>query len=99
MEAQKLLAERGIPVRVVSMPCRERFDRQEEAIAMKCFRRMLGPRRRGGGPPDGLGSLCRRRGTGDRHRPLGRLRPGGRVMKLVRFHGGERGDHVLRLLD
>src|SRR5690606_19597715 len=31
VEAQNLLAERGIHVRVVSMPCRERFDQQEEA--------------------------------------------------------------------
>jgi transketolase len=28
LEAQKILAERGIPARVVSMPCRELFRRQ-----------------------------------------------------------------------
>jgi transketolase len=34
LEAQKLLAAQGIPVRVVSMPCTSLFDRQDDAYQL-----------------------------------------------------------------
>jgi transketolase len=59
MEASRTLAQQGIPVRVVSMPCTEEFDAQpaeyREAILPK-----LVPRTRGGGSGQCgfLGQVC-----------------------------------------
>jgi len=38
MEAQRLLSTQGIEVRVVSMPCTNRFDRQDEAYRATVLR-------------------------------------------------------------
>src|SRR5690606_40053146 len=38
LEAQRLLSEDGIEVRVVSMPCTNRFDRQDEAYRTSVLR-------------------------------------------------------------
>lgn len=99
VEAQKLLAERGIRVRVVSMPCRERFDRQEEAyrnevlppdvkvrVAVEAAHPMGWDRYVGEG---GLVIGIDRFGTSA---------PGDRVMKEYGFTAENVAEHVMRLL-
>lgn len=99
LEAQKLLAEQGIQVRVVSMPCRERFDRQEENYQNEVL------------PPDvkvrvaveaahpmGWDRYVGERGVVIGIDRFGASAPGGRLMKEYGFTAENVAKQVMRLL-
>ena len=86
--AEQLEAD-GIPTRVVSLPCWERFEAQDEAyidsvLPPSVKKRVSVEIRR----LPGLGALGRRRGRDHRPRPLRRERPGRHDLQGVRVHGG-----------
>ena len=94
--AADLLEADGIATRVVSMPCLDRFARQDAA-----YRDTVlppdGPRARSGrgGRHAGLGPLGRRRRRGDRDDGLRRLGPGQGALQALRLHArtGRRAAH------
>ena len=99
LEAQKLLAERGVGVRVVSMPCRERFDRQEETYR----REVLPPDVKVRVAVEAAHPMGWERYVGDQGLVIGIDRfgasaPGGRVMKEYGFTAENVAEQVMRLL-
>ena len=75
VDAQKLLAARGIAARVVSVPCFELFLRRPGGRAAAGHRHRAGPDRRRGADPAGLGRVIGSDGAFRRHERLRRQRP------------------------
>jgi transketolase C-terminal domain/subunit len=97
MAARDLLQAEGIGTRVVSMPCWELFEEQDEAYRRRVLPAGPGARRGRGRDPLRLGPLALRRAgqAGEiglrRHARLRRLGPAGRSLRAFRHHGRGRG--------
>jgi transketolase len=95
LAAQKLLAEKKIAVRVVSMPSTTTFDRQDAKYKKPCCPPAAAHRRRNGRDRLLVEVRLRRRG---RHRPLRRIGPGGVLFKHFGFTAENVADTVRAVL-
>ena len=90
--ARELLAADGIKARVVSMPCKELFERQDvdyrESVLPPPVKARVSVE---AGSPLGWSKCVGDAGRIDRHRPLRRVRFGQPAHEEVRLHAGERG--------
>ena len=90
-DARKLLEAEGVKVRLVSMPCLDRFAAQDQAYRDSVLPpARQRPRRRRGRRGARLAPLGRRRRRRRGDGGLRRLRPGGRALQALRLHGRER---------
>jgi transketolase len=90
LQAQELLAEKKIAVRVVSMPSTTTFDRQTSSTTRPCCPRAAAHRGGNGRHRRLVEIRLRRRG---RHRHLWRIGPGAGAVQAFRLHARERGRH------
>ena len=86
--AAEALEAEGIPTRVVSLPCWERFEAQDQAyrdaVLPPAVRKRVSVEI---GRPAGLGALGRRRGRDHRARPFRRVGAGRHHLRAPRLHG------------
>ena len=86
LAAQEVLAGEGVAARVVSMPCREWFDEQDDEYRDSVIPHVdQGAGQRRGGSADGLARGRRRCGSDRQHRPLRRQRLGRHAVLRVRL--------------
>ena len=89
-DALKILADEGVKVRLVSMPCLDRFEVQDQAYRDSVLPPSgQGARRGRGGRRAGLAPLGGRRRRGGRDARLRRLRPRQSALRALWLHGGE----------
>ena len=88
--AREALAQDGVAVRVVSMPCTAAFDRQDAAYRARVLPHGVPRLAVEAGATDGLAQIRRRRRRSHRgcrrHRPLRRVRAGAGAVQAFRLH-------------